>query len=46
LRPDTSQSVYATSQIFFNYMSLYALGAGIIALEMRRKRIRQALQAG
>ena len=41
-RPDASQYVYATSQIFFNYMSLYALGAGVIALEIRRSRARRA----
>ena len=44
-RPDTSQYVYAPALVFFDYLALYALLAGVIALEVRRHRRRKAFLA-
>lgn len=40
-RPDTAQAIYATSRIAFSYLSIYALGAGVLELEWRRRRQRR-----
>ncbi len=45
-RPDASQRVYETALVFFDYLSLYALGAGVIALERRRWLAQRTMRAG
>lgn len=37
-RPETSQFVYVTAEVVFSYFTLWALAAGIVALEIRRFR--------